>query len=43
MKQINNNLENWNDFKRSQVLHIGDIIYLAEPNTTEQHEMRKAK
>ena len=37
------NLENWNDFKRSQVLHIGDIIYLAEPNTTEQHEMRKAK
>jgi len=37
------NLESWNDFERSEVLHIGDIIYLAEPNKTEQHEMRKAK
>jgi len=37
------NLENWNDFKRSQVLHIGDIIYLADPKSQDKNEMRKAK
>jgi len=37
------NLENWNDFKRSQVLHIGDIIYLADPKRLDKNEMRKVK
>lgn len=25
------NLERWNDFKRTQILRIGDVIYLADP------------
>ncbi|MFT5755504.1 MAG: type IV pilus assembly protein PilF [Alteromonadaceae bacterium] len=37
------NLESWNNFKRSQILRIGDIIYLANPNPLEINEMRKAK
>jgi type IV pilus assembly protein PilF len=37
------NLENWNNFERSQVLHIGDIIYLANPTPLKTNEMRNAK
>jgi type IV pilus assembly protein PilF len=37
------NLENWNNFDRSQILRIGDIIYLANPIPLETDEMRKAK
>jgi len=36
------NLEKWNDIDRNQVLHIGDIIYLVNPNQLETNEMRKA-